>query len=111
MVKKKPIDHIICQKCGAEIPVSRGAVNATGRPKLNIALKNVYKGLQATQSRDGKPNYTAAARWLAADEGIKASGGYVWIRIGQEAEARQISREELLGEILRADESNNLSAS
>jgi len=94
-------NHIICPKCGAKIPVTTPTANRMGRKPLNIALTFIYKGLQVTKNKDGSPNYTATARWLAG-EGIKASGGYVWVRIGREAEVRQISRKELLREVLKS---------
>ena len=93
-------NHITCPRCGAKISMSRAVGNTVGRKPLNIALTFIYKGLQATKSKDGGPNYTAASRWLASKD-IIASSGYIWKRIGREAEVRQISREELLKEILK----------
>ena len=93
-------NHITCPNCGAKIPVSRAVGNAVGRKPLNIALTFIYKSLQSAKSKDGSPNYSAAARWLASKD-IIASSGYIWKRIGREAEVRQISRGELLKEILK----------
>ena len=88
---------IQCPSCGNSI-----TVNHLGRKSYNIAFTKVCKALVATKNKDGSPNYSAAARWLASEQDRTISSGYIWTQIQQETEARQISREELLREVLES---------
>ncbi len=89
---------VLCPDCGNLI-----TVNGLGRKSYNIPFTKVCKALVATINKDGSPNYSVAARWLASEQGRIISSGYIWKQIKQEAEARQVSREELLREVLGSE--------
>ena len=101
---KRNLTNVTCPECGAKIPVAKGAV---GRKSYSIPFTKVCKALQVTLKGDGRPNYSAAAKWLEREDGRGISPAYVWMRVKREAEAREISREELLREVLESDDKDD----
>jgi len=97
-------NHITCPTCGTQIPI---ASNRLGRKSYNIPFTKVCKALQVTLKGDGSPNYSAAAQWLGREDGRGISPAFIWMRIKREAEAREISREELLREVLESGDKND----
>ena len=90
-------NHITCPTCGTNIPIP---TNAMGRKSYGIPFTKVCKALQACCG-----NYSATARWLMDETGInKLTPAFVWMRVKREANAREISREELLREVLESDD-------
>lgn len=103
------VNHIICPKCGTEIPVTTPTANRMGRKPYDIPFTIVCNALKV--SSKGKPCYKKAALALEKKTGVRVSPAFVWMRVEREAKARGVSREELLKEILSTDESSNLSES
>lgn len=84
-----------CPTCGAIIEV-----NGIGRKKLDINFTIVCNALRRGLQKDGNPNFSESARILEKETGLPVGAGFVWQRIAREAQARGITREELLNEIL-----------
>lgn len=97
-------NYITCPNCGTKIPV---ATSRLGRKSYNIPFTKVCKALRVTKKRCGSPNYSGAAKWLEREDGRTISPAYVWMRIEREAEARQVSREELLLVVLKSGDNND----
>lgn len=97
-MKRNLANCIVCPKCGTKIPVK----STVGRKSYGIPFTKVCKALQVTLKGHGSPNYSAAAKWLEREDGRGISPAYVWMRVKREAEAREISREELLREVLES---------
>jgi len=93
---------VICPSCGNKVPLG-----VLGRKRFNINFKNVCKALQGCLRKDGRPNYSAAAKWLELEAGKEVSPAFVWMRVSREAEARGVSREELLRKVLKAGGRND----
>ena len=94
--------EITCPSCGAKIPISRARGNAVGRKSYDIPFTIICNALEV--SSKGKPCYKKAALALKEKTGVRVSPAFVWMRVKREAEARQISREELLREVLESGE-------
>ena len=89
-------NFVTCPTCGTKIPVC-----SLGRKCYNINFTKVCKALGGTLRGDGRPNYSAAAQWLEQEAGREVSPAFVWMRISREAEARGVSRGELLQKVLK----------
>jgi DNA invertase Pin-like site-specific DNA recombinase len=67
-----------------------------GRRRLDVDLQRLCKALLESKNGDGSANFSAAGRKLGGE-----SAGFVSQRLTREAQRRQISREDLLKEILK----------
>ena len=87
---------VTCPNCHTEI-----SVNSVGRKSYSIGFTNVCKALRDSKGANGRPNYIRAAELLSNTTGCRVSPGFAHNRITREAAARQISRKELLSEIMK----------
>jgi DNA invertase Pin-like site-specific DNA recombinase len=67
-----------------------------GRPRLSFNFTNICNAIRVS-----KGNYTNAARVLSEAQGSFVTPGFVFNRLKREADARGISREELLKEVMK----------
>lgn len=87
--------EITCPECGKVF-----IVNIVGRKSYNVDFTNVCKALQDTLRRDGKPNYTMAAKKVSEGLGRDVTPGFVHNRITRAARERGMDRKELLAGII-----------
>lgn len=86
---------IICPKCHEIIEIQ-----LSGRAARNIPFTTFCKALQSAPSVKGRPNFSAAARYIMEKTGVEFSPSLVPVRLDREADARGIKRETLLAGIL-----------
>jgi DNA invertase Pin-like site-specific DNA recombinase len=79
-----------------------------GKPRQDVDLPNICHALSRNLHKDGSFNYTAAARDLSYKFNKSLNPGFVYLRIKREAKARNMTREDLVQDIM-TNQINNMS--